>query len=299
MSVFFIAGEIITRNTIGNRLIVEVEPDGMHHFEPDQFGWYGHDTLFPARINNIGARGKDIIIEDLRNKDSIIFLGDSYTFGWRLRDNETFPYYLKNSVNDKINVFNFGMGGFGLDHMISSYNFNKNLFKKGDTFIIVLEKSNFYVPLNPYKNDWKKEAFWEVKRRSAFISYIWARFSAWKASFNPPLSSKPNFSVFSEINNQKLTKFNNELSSNGQNIVYIFLEHNVSDYSIDAERFCSENNLKCISDIPAVVEKVEDLGKEIFTVDGHHNSRYLNEELSIHILAYLKEENLTSFDKTY
>lgn len=292
MSIFFIAGEIITRNAIGSRLIVEVEPSGMHHFEPSQFGWYGHDTIYPARINNVGARGEDVDLDDLRNKKSVIFLGDSYTFGWRLRDNETFSSYLADLIENESNVINFGMGGFGLDHLIANYNFNKLLFKEGDIIIVTLIESNFYVPLNPYERDWKKEFFWEVKRKSAFISYLWARFSAWKASFNPDSSQKLNSTVFSEESNQKLINLNNEVMNNRQNLVYIFLEHNVSTYSKDAEGFCKERNLKCISDIPAVVEKVNNLGKEVFTIDGHHNSRDLNEELSKHILSYLEEENI-------
>ena len=285
MSVFFILGEIITRNTIGNRLIVDVEPSGMHHFEPNQFGWYGHDTIYPAKINNIGARGENV---DIKNKKKVIFLGDSYTFGWRLKDDETFPYYFGNLTND--NVINFGMGGFGLDHMISSYDFHNNLFKSGDTIIVVLTEGNFYVPLSPYKSDWKKEAFWEVKRRSAFTSYIWARFSAWKASFKQDSSSELNTTVFSDENKEKLVDFNNKITNNNQNVVYVFLEHDFSDYSKEAERFCNEKNLKCITDIPIITEKVKNEGKEIFTVDGHHNSKYLNEELAKHILSYTPNE---------
>src|SRR3989344_6734855 len=79
MSIFFILGEIITRNIIGNRLIVDVEPSGMHHFEPNQFGWYGHDTIYPAKINNIGARGWDIDLNLIESKKNVVFLGDSYT----------------------------------------------------------------------------------------------------------------------------------------------------------------------------------------------------------------------------
>ena len=73
MSVFFIVGEVVTRNVIGNRLIVEVEPSGMHHFEPNQFGWYGHDTVYPARINNIGARGEDTNLIELEEKPRLSF----------------------------------------------------------------------------------------------------------------------------------------------------------------------------------------------------------------------------------
>ena len=297
MSVFFIVGELVTRNTIGNRLIVEVESSGMHHFEPNQFGWYGHDTVFPARINNLGARGDDVNLEDLEKKRSVVFLGDSYTFGWRVKDEETFSFYFDRLIdNDNVDVMNFGMGGFGLDHLIANYKFNKNLFKEGDIFIVTLEKSNFYVPLSPYKTDWKKELFWEVKRKSAFISYIWARFSAWKASLNSTSPSRSDITVFSEENKRKLISFNNDLLKNRQSLVYIFLEHNHSNYSIDAERFCLENTLICITDIPNVVKEVEMEGKEVYTLDGRHNSRYLNEELSKHIISYLKKEDLIDFE---
>ena len=289
MSVFFILGEVITKNTLGDRLIVDVESNGMHHFEPNQFGWYGHDTIYPSKINNIGARGEDVDINEIKNKKSTVFLGDSYTFGWRLKDDQTFPYYFGNLTND--NVLNFGMGGFGIDHMISSYDFHNNLFKSEDTIIIVLTEGNFYVPLSSYKSDWKKEAFWEVKRKSAFTSYIWARFSAWKASFKSDSSAKLNTTVFSNENKKKLVDFNKNVIVNGQNLVYIFLEHDFSNYSKDAEKFCNDNNLKCIVDIPLVVTKVKNDGKEVFTVDGHHNSKYLNEELANHIRYYVKLMN--------
>ena len=96
----------------------------------------------------------------------------------------------------------------------------------------------------------------------------------------------------SEENSQKLIDFNDKLRSNKQALMYVFLEHNTSNYSSDAEIFCLKNRIICITDVPSIVKKVKMENREVYTVDGRHNSKDLNEELSKHILLYLKKNNL-------
>lgn len=49
-----------------------------------------------------------------KNKDRILILGDSFTFGWLLRDEDTFVYKLQNDFPDKYFI-NSAAGGWGFD----------------------------------------------------------------------------------------------------------------------------------------------------------------------------------------
>ena len=70
---------------------------------------------FRVMINNRGFRGKDIVKEKARDIIRIITLGASSTFGFRNRDNETYPFYMEKKLNEKysgdetIEVINMGI----------------------------------------------------------------------------------------------------------------------------------------------------------------------------------------------
>ncbi|MBX9767124.1 MAG: SGNH/GDSL hydrolase family protein, partial [Bdellovibrionales bacterium] len=69
---------------------------------------------FSFRLNKQGYRGEDW--ETSPDGKSVLFLGDSYTFGWGVRDAETFPaqikaYFQKKRMSAKI--LNAGVPGYG------------------------------------------------------------------------------------------------------------------------------------------------------------------------------------------
>jgi hypothetical protein len=68
--------------------------------------------------NSKGIRGK-IEYAYARNKDKlrILILGDSFTFGQGVSDNETYPYYLQQILPDT-EVINLGVHGYGHDQML-------------------------------------------------------------------------------------------------------------------------------------------------------------------------------------
>lgn len=77
----------------------------------------GNVYMHPAKINGLGLRGH----EPLREADGdaglrVVCLGDSFTFGWGVEDDETFPVYLEEAldaaVDQPVDVINCGAPGY-------------------------------------------------------------------------------------------------------------------------------------------------------------------------------------------
>jgi hypothetical protein len=77
--------------------------------------WFGNEYI---SSNSRGIRGgsEHSYTKD-RGKLRILFLGDSYTFGDEVSDNETYPDYLQQMLPD-VEVINMGMSGYGHDQML-------------------------------------------------------------------------------------------------------------------------------------------------------------------------------------
>lgn len=59
------------------------------------------DKKFSIKINKYGFRGKDWEIKKKEGVIRVVTLGASSTFGYRNRDDQTYPYYLEVFLNDK------------------------------------------------------------------------------------------------------------------------------------------------------------------------------------------------------
>lgn len=77
--------------------------------------------VFDGKIlnsNSKGLRGKtDYAYARQKNKGRILVLGDSFTFGEEVSDDETYPHYLEGLLPDT-EVLNFGVSGYGHDQML-------------------------------------------------------------------------------------------------------------------------------------------------------------------------------------
>lgn len=95
-------------------------------------------TVFEDKIlntNSIGLRGKtEYQLKKDPYKLRILILGDSYTFGEEVSDNETYPYYLEN-INPNYAVINLGVHGYGHDQMLITL---KELGNKYNPDIVLL-----------------------------------------------------------------------------------------------------------------------------------------------------------------
>jgi|SRR3989338_1046050 len=110
--IFFAAFEVLIRFYYGKQRLYQTDEELYWKHVPSQTGY--QKIGFPkATINSKGFRGTEL--ED--GKRNVIMLGDSYTFGWGVKDNETFSYILEKklaSIDKEYRVVNMGVSGWGL-----------------------------------------------------------------------------------------------------------------------------------------------------------------------------------------
>ena len=73
---------------------------------------------FDVRINNAGFRGPDFE-QEKRADVRILTLGASSTFGFYDRDDETYPYYLQNTLDQSCPELTWEVINFGIPHLTS------------------------------------------------------------------------------------------------------------------------------------------------------------------------------------
>jgi len=73
--------------------------------------------------NKLGFRSESVNL----SKEHILIIGDSVAWGFGVSDDETIAHYLNNKVDDKYQVFNLGVSGYGVDQ---TYLFLKNNIAK-------------------------------------------------------------------------------------------------------------------------------------------------------------------------
>ncbi len=107
-----------------------------------------------VKINKYGYRGENFEIKKDNSTLRILTLGDSFTFGWGLNEDQTYPYYLqeilKNKCSKDIEVINLGIPGFNAeDEKDLMLNFGYRL-------------SPDYVLITFLGDDWATEENWII-----------------------------------------------------------------------------------------------------------------------------------------
>ena len=120
-----------------------------------------------VRINSDGMRDREYPVE--RNeKYRIIFLGDSLTLGWGVRQEETFENLIEEEINRRqpAEVINFGAGNYNTEQETHLF-IEKGLKYRPDQVVL------FY-----FINDAEatlRESGWSFLERSELISFYWSR----------------------------------------------------------------------------------------------------------------------------
>ncbi len=113
--------------------------------------------------NQFSFRSKKIDLKKKKNEVRIICLGDSVTFGLGVDNEDTYPYYLENFLQDKyknkkIEVLNAGIPGFSSDQGL--FLFKRNcLYLKPDLVLISFGINDYVRPLNQTIQKVKKRSF--------------------------------------------------------------------------------------------------------------------------------------------
>jgi len=87
-------------------------------YSPYQPGSTGMTHGNPVRINNLGFRGRDVSLQKPPGTFRILVLGDSFTMGVGIAEEETFPLVLEGQLKKRypdrdIEVVNLGISGVG------------------------------------------------------------------------------------------------------------------------------------------------------------------------------------------
>jgi hypothetical protein len=293
--IILIIGEIFCRIVFGNVLIKEYKSDGWFYLLPNQSGWYPPSITDRARINNLGARGNDVNLSWIENNNKYVFFGDSFTFGWLLKDDQTMPHYFQKFMNLSDNqVINFGQGGYGIDHMIENYKFNSGLFKSGDVFFVVIIDQDFIRPITPLNMGPIKGFLWDIKRHSSFLSFLYESTGVLQYNIKSDLGIQPKLSgeYFNETSFGKIIDFNSLLKSKNQTLVLIFYEYNQTNFSKEGINLCSNNKLNCVTNVPQYISTLNK-NETLFASDGGHPSQYSNYVVANDVANFIKQNNLS------
>jgi len=118
---FLVICEAGSRIVFGHSLEFTYTKDTLWELEPNQEGFTIPNKNF-ATINQQGIR--ETINVNPNPELRIVMLGDSFTFGWGIEDNETMASQLSRLIKDA-EVLNLGVPGYGIFQMIELYNKKK------------------------------------------------------------------------------------------------------------------------------------------------------------------------------
>lgn len=104
-----------------------------------------------VKTNSFGMRGPEISIEKPAGTYRIALLGDSFTFGWGVKEDECFArIFEKNLIDskklgDKVEVLNFGVPGYSTFQETARYINDQNKFNP-DAIVIYFVDNDFGLP---------------------------------------------------------------------------------------------------------------------------------------------------------
>ena len=116
----------------GNEGILNMRQQGLHLPHTSR-GWSLRPNISKVingdtyTTNSDGFRSLDDFIVD-PNRFAVLIVGDSYSFGDEAGDSEIWPYLLQ-SEDERLNIFNLGGSGYGVDQMYITLSESIELYK--------------------------------------------------------------------------------------------------------------------------------------------------------------------------
>ncbi|MFQ5455071.1 MAG: SGNH/GDSL hydrolase family protein [Nitrospirota bacterium] len=112
-------------------------------YDSNPRGYFDSKNVVTHKTNSLGFRGKEYSMKKTPDTIRIVFLGDSFTFGEGVKDNDIFSKRLVELLNEKYKTrrnlhfegYNFGVGGYNTEQSLFLL---KNLVLKADPDIVIL-----------------------------------------------------------------------------------------------------------------------------------------------------------------
>jgi len=240
--IFAIFGEVLVRfylqfNTVYDiemsRYAIELKipsenPKIGHKHRPNA---KAHLMNVDVTINSHGFRDHEHSI-DKNGAYRIAFLGDSLTFGWGVKENETFKKILETSLNKtrSTDIINFGTGNYNTEQEVNL--FLETGLKYNPDKVVIFYFINDAEPTRP-------KSPWSFLEHSRMISFYWSRINNLLGRWNTGRSFA---SFYSNLYDEKqpgwqnakaaFSKLNEECQKRNIKLQVVLLPelHNLKDY---------------------------------------------------------------------
>ncbi len=189
----FLALELLTRACLNHYLVYDVEMTkyamGLKQDDPDPFIDHVHKPNASARLMGVmihtnadGFRGRDCLVART-NQKRIMFLGDSFTLGWGVKEEETFHDILEKELSRiyPTEIINTGTGNYTTEQQVHHF-IKKGLQYHPDKVVMFFVINS--VQLTQHKSSW-----WFLGY-SQLLTLYWSRLHAWSLRLDPAKNYK-------------------------------------------------------------------------------------------------------------
>lgn len=167
------AAELALRSAPYEELDFDADPELYWKLAPSQSGfmWMAGGTLrsAPAQINSLGLRGREVG-QKSPDKLRILTLGDSYTFGSGVADDETFSAVLERELGaERVEVVNAGIPGYGIFQFVELF---RRLAPAIRPDIVIVTFPTGDILRQPFTSAEAAESHRQMRRRRLWIKRV-------------------------------------------------------------------------------------------------------------------------------
>lgn len=295
-AITIIISEVFVRILYGKHLYYETDKELYWKLGKSQAGC--QVLGFPkASINSDGFRGEDLE----EGKKNIIMLGDSFTFGENVKDNETFSYLLQkklNQVDKGYQVINMGVPGYGIfqEKILLERNFDRYIPKV--VVLTIIEQDIFRQPF--FDEDQKKRYLKKQKIREylkvltlpSFINQILIhKFNINKFGSTENYIKDYNITELWGYDKDRLKEINNLIKKEGGMLVIMLYPDAGEEFKRLINNFSDDEDIFVIDD--QIEEDFENYSTyELKIKNDGHPSYLAHKIISERIFNELKEQDL-------
>ncbi|MFH1850498.1 MAG: hypothetical protein ABH879_10060 [archaeon] len=235
--------------------------------KPNQAGFtYPNGKL--ATVGSEGYRGSAVPAAG----QTILFLGDSFIFGFAIGDNDTVPVLFE-SMTEGFRVINGGVPGYGIDHMIQIYDCKYARYRPQYVILSYLEPDIFRQK-RPQDRYYQRELLArKLVRTSSLLGFLRPRVEVFNEILTGDESLKEkNYEPFFREDMQRIAEFNEHLKKQNATLIlhpWIYKKSQDAFYNRLSEMAESEGIRIFPNYYPAVFEEYQGELRELYAEDGY------------------------------